>query len=106
MTLLRDQVTRLARLGEDIAVVTTAEEGRLTMRMTRVAVTELLSALESLDAALTHEPEGTSMEHAVAARDTLIPPMTAVRAAADALEGLVADDLWPLPTYQEMLTVI
>jgi glutamine synthetase len=69
-------------------------------------VTELLGALESLDAALAHEPEGTSMEHAVAARDTLIPPMTAVRAAADALEGLVADDLWPLPTYQEMLTVI
>ena len=25
--------------------------------------------------------------------------------AADELEGLVADDLWPLPTYQEMLFV-
>ncbi len=43
VTLLRDQVTRLARLGEDIALVTTAEEGRLTMRRTRVAVTDLLS---------------------------------------------------------------
>ena len=69
-------------------------------------VTDLLGALESLDAALAHEPEGTSMEHAFSARDTLIPPMAAVRAAADALEGLVADDLWPLPTYQEMLTII
>lgn len=44
VTLLRDQVTRLVRLGEDIALVTTAEEGRLTMRRTRVAVSELLSA--------------------------------------------------------------
>lgn len=44
VTLLRNQVTRLARLGEDIALVTTAEEGRLTMRRTRVAVTDLLSA--------------------------------------------------------------
>jgi glutamine synthetase len=26
-----------------------------------------------------------------------------VREIADTLETLVADDLWPLPTYQEML---
>jgi glutamine synthetase len=28
-----------------------------------------------------------------------------VRAAGDQLETLVADDLWPLPTYQEMLFI-
>ena len=32
--------------------------------------------------------------------------MAAVRTAADALETLVADDLWPLPTYQEMLFIL
>lgn len=32
--------------------------------------------------------------------------MHAVRAAADALEHLVADDLWPLATYQEMLFIL
>jgi glutamine synthetase len=69
-------------------------------------VTDLLSGLADLEAALGHEAEGTSMEHAAYARDALIPPMWKVRAAADALEGLVADDLWPLPTYQEMLTII
>jgi glutamine synthetase len=31
--------------------------------------------------------------------------MLAVREAADALEGVVADDLWNLPTYQEMLFI-
>ena len=31
--------------------------------------------------------------------------MNAVRAAGDKLEALVADDLWPLPTYQEMLFI-
>ena len=36
----------------------------------------------------------------------VLPAMAAVRAAADALEGLVADDLWPLPTYQEMLYIL
>ncbi len=69
-------------------------------------VTDLLAAVADLEAALGHEVEGTSMEHAAFARDSLIPPMGRVRAAADALEGLVADDLWPLPTYQEMLHII
>ncbi len=32
--------------------------------------------------------------------------MAAVRSAADSLETLVADDLWPLPTYQEMLFIL
>jgi glutamine synthetase len=32
--------------------------------------------------------------------------MLAVRAASDKLEGLVADDLWPLATYQEMLFIL
>ena len=32
--------------------------------------------------------------------------MAAVRAAADELETLVADDLWPLATYQEMLFIL
>ena len=36
----------------------------------------------------------------------LLPAMTAVRSAADALEHFVADDLWPLPTYQEMLFIL
>jgi glutamine synthetase len=31
--------------------------------------------------------------------------MGEVRAAADGLEALVDDDLWPLPTYQELLFV-
>ena len=31
--------------------------------------------------------------------------MLAVRAACDALECEVAADLWPLPTYREMLFV-
>ena len=31
--------------------------------------------------------------------------MAEVRKYADELEGWVADDLWPLPTYQEMLFI-
>ncbi|MBD0023667.1 glutamine synthetase type III [Gordonia pseudamarae] len=40
------------------------------------------------------------------ALDTLIPAMTEARAIADKMESIVADDMWPLPTYNEMLTIL
>jgi glutamine synthetase len=45
------------------------------------------------------------MRHAEYIRDTVIPAMEAVRRGADRLEGLVADDLWPLPKYSEILFI-
>jgi glutamine synthetase len=38
-------------------------------------------------------------------RDATIPAMEALRAVVDELEGVVADEHWPLPTYQEMLFI-
>jgi glutamine synthetase len=38
-------------------------------------------------------------------RDTVIPAMASVREAADKLEKVVADDLWPLPKYSEILFI-
>ena len=47
----------------------------------------------------------TTLAHAKYCCDTIKPAMDAVREVADALELVVADDLWPLPTYQEMLFI-
>lgn len=44
-------------------------------------------------------------EHMQFCAQTIRPLMDKVRESADALEGEVADDLWPLPTYQEMLFI-
>jgi glutamine synthetase len=38
-------------------------------------------------------------------RDSVLPAMGSVRDACDALERMVADDLWPLPRYSEMLFI-
>jgi len=38
-------------------------------------------------------------------RDTVIPAMAAVRESSDKLEKVVADDLWPLPKYSEILFI-
>ena len=35
----------------------------------------------------------------------LIPAMAQLRGVVDDLETLVADDLWPVPKYRELITV-
>ena len=49
--------------------------------------------------------DGDTLAHAKHSHDAVIPAMNAVRAAGDKLETIVADDLWPLPTYREMLFI-
>ena len=38
-------------------------------------------------------------------RDKVLAGMKEVRKHSDALEAVVADDHWPLPTYREMLFI-
>ena len=45
-------------------------------------------------------------ERSRARREGTTPGLETVRTAADELETLVADDLWPLATYQEMLFML
>jgi glutamine synthetase len=47
--------------------------------------------------------EGMELAHYM--RDTVVPAMSDVRTLADTLEKLVADDLWPLPKYSEILFI-
>ena len=68
-------------------------------------VTELRSALAALKDGLAGWT-GDAFAEAKYAQDVLLPAMAAVRAAGDELEAIVADDLWPLPTYQEMLFIL
>ena len=68
-------------------------------------VTALTAAVAELRAALAH-PHGPTLQAARHACDVVLPAMDRVRAAADSLEEVVADDLWPLPTYAEMLFIL
>ncbi len=69
-------------------------------------VKELHYALVKLEDAnlADNQPEGAH-KWAVYMRDTVIPAMEDVREVADRLEKVVADDLWPLPKYSEMLFI-
>jgi glutamine synthetase len=69
-------------------------------------VKELHYALIKLEDAnlADNQPEGAH-KWALYMRDTVIGAMEDVREVADRLEKLVADDLWPLPKYSEMLFI-
>jgi glutamine synthetase len=66
---------------------------------------KLSSAIAELEKAIAHEGGSSTLDHAKHYAHVILPAMGKVREAADALEGVVADDLWPLPTYQEMLFI-
>jgi glutamine synthetase len=68
-------------------------------------ITEFQKATAALDKALSHHAEGAAYDHAKYTRDHVIPAMVQLRTLGDKLETLVADDLWPLPTYREMLFI-
>jgi len=66
-------------------------------------INDLSKGIAKLDKVLHHHPEGDAYAHAKNARDAMLPAMLDIRKPADKLETIVADDLWPLPTYREML---
>jgi glutamine synthetase len=66
--------------------------------------TASIQALESANQA-ENQPHDDVLEHARYMHDQVVPAMEAVRATADRLERVVADDLWPLPKYSEILFI-
>jgi glutamine synthetase len=74
---------------------------------TLTEVSEKLRAMQQAVLALDHlldaAPRKELPEDARYCCNKILPAMNEVRRWADALENIVADDLWALPSYQEML---
>jgi glutamine synthetase len=69
-------------------------------------VKDLQDGTAKLEALLAEHGGHSKLEHAKHLCKEVLPAMAAVRKTADLLEGIVADDLWPLATYQEMLFIM
>jgi glutamine synthetase len=83
-----------AQLGE----LASETEGLIETLVERIRVLESANLAEN-------QPDDQPQIYADYQRDTTIPAMDGVREAADALEKVVSDDLWPLPKYSEILFV-
>jgi glutamine synthetase len=69
------------------------------------AVSRLRGAIAGLDKALTEHHGHDPFEHAAYLRDAVVPAMGVLREAADQIETRVAEDIWPIPSYRQMLSI-
>ncbi len=92
--------TNVARLKE-----AGVEADRSTLDEVSASINELRAGIARIRQELAQH--GSSVqEEAEHAGKKLLPAMRSVRAASDDLEAKIADDLWPLATYQEMLFML
>ncbi len=92
----------LAELSE-IEVKSRAAER--TIQQVVEATDALSDALEKLKVQNAELGGDEVHEKAHHMRDNVLPAMAEVRKAADALERIMADKYWPLPSYREMLFI-
>lgn len=92
--ILADNCLKLKELGLEADTAVLEEAVALTKN--------LKSATDSLKKLIADEKEDLQAQAEYCCK-LILPAMNEVREYADKLEAVVADDLWPLPTYQEML---
>jgi glutamine synthetase len=97
----------LAELGE---AAETVEDFGLDASGTKATAADVVDEVNALRKALGALADARRAAHkardeAAAMQGKVIPAMNAVRAVCDALEKQVPADLWPLPTYREMLFI-
>jgi glutamine synthetase len=89
-----------------------ANLSKLKIEISHNSIDEIASETDLMMAAVTKLTKALRLDHFESTEahmnycaHTLCPMMLEVRTHADALELVVADDLWPLPKYQEMLFI-
>ena len=96
-------------LAETVAAVkaagATAKETRRSLDSLSALVDTFKVRVDALQALLEHDGAGDPEKHAKFFRDKVVPAMTELRETGDALECVVPQNIWPLPTYREMLFV-
>jgi glutamine synthetase len=97
-TMILPAALRYLALGGDAGIAAVNQE-------TKPLVNALITAIKGLDKANQYPKGAEGMKLAKHARDKQIAAMEKVREAADKLEKVVPDDLWPLPKYAEMLFI-
>jgi glutamine synthetase len=96
-------------VGESIAAAKNAgansPAGLETFGTLVSSITEFQRNIGALEKAADHHGGSDAFAHAKHMRDEVLGAMSELRKTGDKLETMVADDLWPLPTYREMLFI-
>jgi glutamine synthetase len=87
------------------AAAATGKGTRSALDTVTALVNSCKSRVDALQELLEHDGSANAEKHAKFFRDKVVPAMVSLRESGDALECLVPHDIWPLPTYREMLFV-
>jgi len=96
------------QVGQSVAAVKAGGSKSAQGKKLLVTYTKLVDKLKVESDALAKllDHSGDSAEkHAKYMRDKVVPAMAKLRETGDSLEVLTPHELWPLPTYREMLFV-
>jgi glutamine synthetase len=98
----------LGSVAENVTAVkaagATSKEAKKTLDQLVKLTDEFKQRADKLQDLLEHESDGAE-KHAKHFRDKIVPAMVALRETGDSLEAIVSHELWPLPTYREMLFI-
>jgi glutamine synthetase len=94
---LVDTASKLKSIGQQVHMGTLDKLTKL--------VGDFETRIEALEKALGHHGGGDLRAEVTHFHDDVIPAMAALRETADQMEAILPDDLWPLPTYREMLFI-
>lgn len=98
--------TRLAQ------AVSATESAGVACKDQKVGLQELVDLIYRFNSALSalaeadNQPDPDPFKQAAYLRDKVLPLMRSVRSLGDQLEMIVSADLWPLPSYRELLFVL
>jgi glutamine synthetase len=96
-------------IGQSIAAVKAGGGSSPSAKKLLASYTKLVDKLagqaSALESALAHASGGSAEKHAKYMRDKVVPAMAKLRETVDTLEVSTPHDIWPLPTYREMLFV-
>ncbi len=96
-----------SELADNVAALKSAGKSPRTTSLDLVTglCEQLEDKIAALETAMNHHGASDLLAEAKHFDHVVLPAMKAVREVADKLEMLVSDDLWPLPTYREMLFI-
>jgi glutamine synthetase len=97
------------RIGQSVTAVKQAggaakQSKNLLLDYTKL-VDQFKTQADALAAALENHASGSAEKHAKYMRDKIVPAMAKLREVGDKIEVLTPHEIWPLPTYREMLFV-
>lgn len=95
-TELAESCLKMKALGLDC-------DDSILKKMSKLIIT-LKTGISKLEKLIAHKDSDT-LKEAKTCCNKMLPAMIEIRKAADELEGIIADDLWVLPKYQEMLFI-